>query len=989
MTRRVRWRRWGVLSAAVVVVSLGGVLPVALADTSRPAAGFANAVLDRVNLLSDYPFLSRPPGSLSWADLQSRVAAVATHTDASINSTVVDPQTATPWELPKLLQQASGQSTWLGASASADRLKLQLTQVLGLLVWRLADRPPRDSYGIDFLPVGRSVAATTSASCDPPAAGAAGPWHASAELTKLWQQQFGQALAGSGRAVGTVIGTEARWYRNDSGTITVDVTVSRDVWRADLPQPPDLSAPFAGVRVDAARLFVELLVPLGETQQLTVLAAAVARGTPITQADFAASGTALGTVDPTLDPRYQTGLYRAAYDFDPALLLRASKDPTSPRFVGALRLRLAGEEPPPGFPPSVVGGESGQGGSHCGWQRQWSPQDVAVLFREALPPLAATVRIAHATLAFEARAKRRVAKLKQLVETLAPRKETLEREIVTEVARAQEAVAGVVALERNIKRVDDQLGTTRSALDRLKREEDASPAELRSLLENEDRFAGEVAALEQQVLAAEQQGATSGALRTPLALARKQLAAVDAVLKDRFQGTPLGDTRTEWLSALRTLQSRAFELRDAEVKLLGEQGAAEGKLTLLTDELRGVDIQLLGVAERLAGFDPEVSEVSASVGGQPVFHAVAGPAYARVLAINEQIADQAAWIKLVEADKKPAFDDFVSAQKDAIASGKQLAELLNHLAYARFVTDLAFDSYDIVKATAKGGAVGAVAELGKKLIEKGLSKLAGEAPSGIDEQSIEAEINKEFNADLKDAFSAPRITRVVAERVIKDTASKALKDSANKYIGALVFKKVELPFRRVLGDGPITPGALRSQLEKGTLELKSLKRLRSQLKDLRKGYFKKLSFKGEAENIAKDALKTLIKGALDSKERDAWVDYFQQDAVAHALYGPYHELADRWQKALERQDALLAEKAKLLAGADPNGGLLPGASSPFDPSKQVTVTLKIPGFNDPADPVEVLVGGVQATRVGNTDSYTVDATNAKPDSDGALTVELR
>ena len=609
---------------------------------------------------------------------------------------------------------------------------------------------------------------------------------------------------------------------------------------------------------------------------------------------------------------------------------------------------------------------------------------------------AGQAQIARAQLDFAARAQRRLAKLRTLVTTLGTQERKLEGEIVAEHAKADAAAAAVQSLTARLAKIDAEIPPTLDALGRLRRAEQSAPTDIRRLLEQEDSDEAQIDRLSTQIVTAQTNGTDASALKVALNKVQKQLDAVDAILKQKLAGTALGDLHSEWLTRLRALEALSRQLHDEESRQLGIQGAADAAVTALADQLGPVYIELLQAGERLAGFDPEVDGVTAAVSGQTVFTAKPTITYAKLLAINQAIDEQKSLVAEIEVAKHSAFEDFKAAELDAIAAGNHLYEVLLRSAYLNYAVDLAFDTYDIVKATAKGGVVGAAAEFGKKLMEKAISK-AIESDPGIEPGSIAAAVNAEFKAGLKDAYSRPQITRVVTERVLKDTISKGIKDGlVNKYIGSVVFKKVEVPFRQLIQDSPVTPGELASQVESFTLKIKRVERLQDQLKNLKKGYFSNFTsksslqkfFKGEAENFAKDALKSVIKGQLDRADREAWTEYFVKDAFAHGLYDPYFELASLWEQALTREDELLATKASMLQGANPNGGLLTGTSVRFARGATVEITLQLSGFQDPSDPLQVFLGGVQATATAP-GTYTVSSQSATPDADGTLTITLR
>ncbi len=608
--------------------------------------------------------------------------------------------------------------------------------------------------------------------------------------------------------------------------------------------------------------------------------------------------------------------------------------------------------------------------------------------------LSGPVRITTASVDFADRAKRRAARLRGQVAALAQRKATLEQRIVAEQKMADAASSGAAALQSRLAGVQAALDSTLAALGQLRGAEDDASKAVAGLLEAEDRYAGQVATLEQQILAADPSGQDATALRAKLALAQRQLSSVESVLATRLAGSPIGALRSQWLSRLRSLQDGAFGLQDEGATLLAQQGAADDALTADSDALSGVDIQLFELAERLARFEPEVGEVDAGAAGETVFIAKARYSYADLSAINAAIEQQSQLINAAALAKVGAFGAFRVAEQDAIDSQKNLAALLYKLAYGRFAVDLAFDTYDIARATAKGGVVGAATALAVKFVEKKIKESTGDFGNGIDAGSIAAQVNAAFDAGLKDAYSKPQIATVVAERILKDTLSKATKDGINKYVGSLVFQKVEFPVRLYLGDSPVTPGELASQLENFTLEINRVGRLQDQLKSLQKGYLANFASKasagkflaGEAENVAKDVLKTFIKGQLDASEQAAWTDFFVKDALARSFYSTYHIYADLWEQAMERMDQLLATKAQLLQGGA-EGELTTTLSVPFPDDASVTIQLALAGDLDPGDPVTVLVNGVQATRSGS--NYTVAARSLRPGPGATLSILLR
>lgn len=633
-----------------------------------------------------------------------------------------------------------------------------------------------------------------------------------------------------------------------------------------------------------------------------------------------------------------------------------------------------------GFGPAVASNYYGEPTA------EWS---YTLTFDEINP----NVHFATATLDFGGRLKRRAARLRSQVQPLADRKAALEKDIVAQGDAAREAAAGVRKLAKKLHNIDKAIGDVQASLKDLQRRQGHEDPRLQGLLVAEAHYANDVADLEQKVLDAQTHGKDPDkGVERKLALARKQLAAVEAVLKPKLRQTEFGTLRADWLDRLGKLQSLSFDLQSAEAKLFAKEGAAEQKLTADAGDLRAVDEKLLEIGERLAGFDPEVDAVEASAGGQPVFRAVAPYRYAQLAGLNREIDAQQKMVERIQAGKEHAFAEFRDAEKESIAAGHYLAKVMHAKAWADYAVQLAFDTWDVAEATAKGGIVGAVAELGKKLIERALKETAPPAGNGIEPGSIEAEVNKEFQAGLKDSFSAPQLGRLAVERGVKEFVTKPLRDNANQAIGSLVFEKVEMPFRTALEVGPrIVSGGEANFLRAE----KAIERLRGQLKNLRKGYVSPLAGKGAAgkffeglgKSIAKDALKTLIKGNLERVETLAWIDYFTKESIARSFYAPYHAYADLWEKALVRLDELIAKKMELLAGRK-DGELKTEMSVPFAWQEASTIRLSL-GARDPEEPVEVLVNGVRATQLGGGDEYVLPGGTAVPGPEGTLAIVLR
>lgn len=106
-------------------------------------------------------------------------------------------------------------------------------------------------------------------------------------------------------------------------------------------------------------------------------------------------------------------------------------------------------------------------------------------------------------------------------------------------------------------------------------------------------------------------------------------------------------------------------------------------------------------------------------------------------------------------------------------------------------------------------------------------------------------------------------------------------------------------------------------------------------------------------------------------------------------YPLYHSASSLWGQALDEQDALLARKAALLQGLGPVGGFKRMQSKSFPRGARLQVTLTLEGTPDPADPIEITIGGARATHVGQTNTYVLNAAATRHMPDGSLSLVLR
>ena len=97
---------------------------------------------------------------------------------------------------------------------------------------------------------------------------------------------------------------------------------------------------------------------------------------------------------------------------------------------------------------------------------------------------------------------------------------------------------------------------------------------------------------------------------------------------------------------------------------------------------------------------------------------------------------------------------------------------------------------DLSEAFAKGGPVGVLADLGKKVAEKKLmEELIGDKDSSeLNPSSPEAKINKMYKAGLSESFTLDSTVYAAKSRFFKETEFKLARDTVNQYAGSWLTK---------------------------------------------------------------------------------------------------------------------------------------------------------------------------------------------------------
>jgi hypothetical protein len=124
----------------------------------------------------------------------------------------------------------------------------------------------------------------------------------------------------------------------------------------------------------------------------------------------------------------------------------------------------------------------------------------------------------------------------------------------------------------------------------------------------------------------------------------------------------------------------------------------------------------------------------------------------------------------------------------------------------------------------------------------------------------------------------------------------------------------------------------------------------------------------------------------------SWREFMGLDAHAHALYGVWLSTHNGYWKAYNDLETLELEKARILSEFDPNTRQSLKLQKDFPLPTTLTVRLVVPRSGGPfADvPIQVFVGGVQATRVpGSPKDFQVQGSALPVAELGQLKIEVR
>lgn len=469
---------------------------------------------------------------------------------------------------------------------------------------------------------------------------------------------------------------------------------------------------------------------------------------------------------------------------------------------------------------------------------------------------------------------------------------------------------------------------------------------------------------------------------------RAQLAKVNQMMSERMPPAP--DTSAQQAplkDRLKQLDEELFQLQKDGTHAQTELELAAAGLQRALDKRAELDEQLTNLGGQLKGMDAKLMEISGSANGKPVYNAKREVEFSKLKDLNREIAETKQLLQQLRDDRERARTDFLKASDEARDARAQIVHAIYKTAYTKVAIEFGYQLFDIGKAGSKGGPVGALTEASRKIAENlavwGQEGLGLSVPNDVDPESIEAEVNRQFGADLKDSFGFLQLDELLMKRLIKDSYTRMGKEAINKGFGANLAQKQFCNAYRSMAelhaDINFTSDTVKRHAEK-------LAKMKDNVDELKKSGYK-LSKLGES--AFKDVTKTFLKAGAETIERDAWISFFEKDIVARSYYPVYATTDNLYWQVYDKYDGMLKKKADLEEGYNPNCGFKTYFSEAFDDDQTVTVNLRIERPRESGHTLElkVALSGVEMAPSGN-DTYRVEAAQLRADAGGGLILKV-
>ena len=591
--------------------------------------------------------------------------------------------------------------------------------------------------------------------------------------------------------------------------------------------------------------------------------------------------------------------------------------------------------------------------------------------------------------------------LKPQVLKLLDERQAIDDGLATQGARLERANKRVADLYGQLPGVAKALDETSALSKQITADRSRLPAAVRNELLKEERVAENLGAVQIELLDAEENGdpAAVQRLRKQAASLQRLLDQYDSELRPKLR--EFDDTFGRWLDKLRTSARTLFDLRRQLIEGLAEQASAAGQVAVITASRTRVDSRLNDLTEQLASveFLPELVTVTGPDG--KVFEADISKAALELADVEAKLAQAKQAAAELARIRKLALADFIAAEKRSGAALEALSGPTGTImvtAYKKAAVDTVYNAYDVLRAGAKGGLAGAFTESLKKLGEMVVKEYFERGPGNYGFTGLK-ELDDDYvqASKLTNQYFGDQLLKTGGERLAKDLGSGVLKDELfNRYGAAALqhwWEGVPLPGRSA-GSAPV--GYLEQFKKEAAWLKKGFGSWRSvfidhqkQMKDLAKGskLVNALSLpesrggllKGAGGDLVagfmKDVSKNVWKGYYDLQEQKAWIEYYEREAVARALFLPWQEAKRNSDRIEEYVEALEAERSRILAAYDREPHPRVPLDKSFDAGTKLVITLQLqrPDRAKNVIDFDVKIGG-RAAKAAGAYTYSVDTT---------------
>ncbi|MHB8642287.1 MAG: hypothetical protein ACYDA3_05315 [Gaiellaceae bacterium] len=632
-----------------------------------------------------------------------------------------------------------------------------------------------------------------------------------------------------------------------------------------------------------------------------------------------------------------------------------------------------------------------------------------------------TLHVGFVNVSESERIKRLVAQLEPQAASLAAQKATLESQLSAQGEKASSASSTLDTLSQQLPGIEAAFAQDAPFLAQIAGLESQLPANVQKELRQEEEVGQRLADLQINLVAARDSGdqTTAGHLAKQVASLQKLLDEYVSELHGKLSS--LAPTLDKWLTQTRFHQQQLINVQQGIAGALDDQALAADAIKNLNAQRTVVDGKLNDLVEQLLAVRFLPDEVTVTdPGGGVVFKADVSKKTAVALdEIDRDLVSAREAESGVEAKRKRALKDFLSAEAASSKALVNVSEVIWSVAQKKAAVDFIYNLYDVGKAASKGGLVGAVAETLKKVgeavvkeyFDSGGGQLLDELrhPGILWPSAANAhywlggtkELNARYQTDAKlsNQYFADQALKLGLERVLKDSISGPGKDQLNQTVGTLYqnwWRNVPIP-----GAGPpSTPLPLAQQLAKEAKWVKENYKLwatvftkhSDHVKELNKG--SKLLYvlsnpkasgagaiakglgKDLLANFFKDLSKNLWKSYYDAKETEAWSAYFEKEAAAQALYLPWQAAGAVYDSVHEYVQGLEGAKAILLQNYDPSSQSKVLVDKKFKTGTKLKIALKLfrPAGGTNTVAFDVLLGDRNASDEGKY-AYSVATTD--------------